>query len=131
MIIGTGNFSGRNGYRLEGSFTLTRQPSGTIFLETSEDFFFGNNTGGGTPAPGFAFFAGDPTGLPDETVGEVALNTDFLRIADQKVSVSGKQSGEVPDTINLEDFDTLFLWCFEVPFVLGVGSIVPGAQDGN
>jgi hypothetical protein len=131
MNIGTGTFTGRNGYQLNGTFKLTRDSSATVQFETSEDFFFGNNSGGGTPAPGFAFFAGDPTGLPNKTVGAVANQTDFLRIADQAVAVSGKQTGSVPDTISLAEFDTVFLWCYSVPFVLGVGRIVSGVQDGN
>jgi len=126
MIIGTGTFSGRNGYKLEGTFTLTQNDGGSVLFETSEDFFFGNSTGGGTPAPGFAFFVGDPTGISNDTVGAIAVQTDFLRIADQAVSVSGKQSGSVPASINISDFDTVFLWCYSVPFVLGVGSILRG-----
>lgn len=131
MIIGSGTFSGRNGYRLEGRFTLTRDASGAIQFTTSEDFFFGNATGGGTPAPGFAFFNGDPTGQPDAIVGAAADQTDFLRIADETVAVSGKQEGAVPARIDLSQVDTVFLWCFKVPFVLGVGRIEGGASDGN
>lgn len=132
MIIGTGVLSGRNGYRLDGTFTLTRSDDGSVHFETSDDFFFGNETGGGTPAPGFAFFVGDPTGLPNSQVGAAADQTDFLRIADGPIAVSGKQSGPVPDSINPDAFDTVFLWCFAVPFVLGVGSIThEGDTHGN
>lgn len=98
-----------------------------MLFETSSDFFFGNSTGGGTPAPGFACFVGDPTGLPNDQVGAAAIETDFLRVADEAISVSGEQSGIVPSSVSISAFDTIFLWCYSVPFVLGVGSIVKGA----
>lgn len=131
MIIGKGQFNGRNGYRLEGTFTLTRQASGDVLFETREDFFFGNNNGGGTPAPGFALYNGDPTNAAIATVEKVAIENDFLRIADETVSVSGKQSGIVPPEIDLSKFDQLFLWCYSVPVVLGVGPIETLAANGN
>ncbi len=131
MIIGTGTLSGRNGYQLDGTFTLTQDAAGNVTFETSDDFFFGNSAGGGTPAPGFAFYVGDPTGLPASIVGAVANDTDFLRIAEDPVSVSGKQEGPVPASINVSDYDTVFLWCFRFPVLLGIGNIERGAADGN
>ncbi|MEM6550282.1 MAG: hypothetical protein AAF713_21470 [Pseudomonadota bacterium] len=110
MILGEGRLSGRNGYRTEGRFTLTRGPGDEILFETSDNFFFGNSSGGGTPAPGFAFYRGGPTDDPNLTVEPVAQATDFLRIADTPVAVSGRQAGQVPANIDIEQFDTLFGW---------------------
>lgn len=131
MLIGQGRFEGRSGYRTEGTFTLTRQADGELLFETSNDFFFGNSSGGGTPAPGFAFYTGDPSDDPKGTVAPVARSTDFLRIADEPVSVTGRQAGPVPQRIDLDRFDTVFLWCFAVPFVLGVGRIEKDDPDGD
>lgn len=131
MIIGHGTFSGRNNYRLEGTFTLTKDASGDVYFETSDDFFFGNNQGGGTPAPGFAFYSGDPTNAPENNVEKAARQTDFFRIAEDTVSVTGKQKKRVPSHIDINAFDTVFLWCFSFPVLLGVGAIQDGGNDGG
>ena len=124
MIIGSGAFDGRNGYLLQGTFTFTRQGANSVLFETSDDFFFGTEDGRGTPAPGFALFRGDPTGLSTAVVSPIALATDFLRISDQAIAVSGRQSERIGSAVSVSDFDTLFLWCFRFPMVLGVGAIV-------
>ena len=40
MRIGNGEFTGRNGFRLEGQFSLTRQSDGQIKFETDAAFYF-------------------------------------------------------------------------------------------
>lgn len=125
MIIGRGAFDGRNGYTLRGTFTLTEQSSGEVFFQTSDDFYFGDANGTGTPAPGFALFKGDPTGLPDEVVAPAAIATNFLRLADDGKAVTGVQSGPIGQTEAIDEYDTIFLWCFQFPIVLGFGGIIP------
>jgi hypothetical protein len=123
MTNANGTFEGRNGYRLEGTFILTPNGQNGICFETSDDFFFGSSDGGGTPAPGFALSKGDPTQLSIAEISEIATATDFLRIADGLVSVTGKQTGLIQNTIILPGFDTVFLWCFAFPTLLGIGPI--------
>ncbi|MBO6790059.1 MAG: hypothetical protein JJ894_05920 [Dinoroseobacter sp.] len=127
MVIIKGTLSGRNRYRTEGNFTFSQQSNGNILFETSDDFFFGNAQGGGTPAPGFALCNGNVDALTKEELERIARQTDFFRIANSPVSVSGKQMQLLPRGLDLIAFDTLFLWCFEVPFLLGVSLFEPVA----
>jgi len=117
MIIGSGTFSPGAGHELRGTFTLTRQANG-ILMVTSQDFFFD-----GSPAPGWALARGVPTDASDPAVRAAAIQTDFQRLTDRVEPVSGQQSGLISNSINIDDYDTLFLWCYQVPFILGVGLI--------
>ena len=117
MLIGRGVFTPGNGHEMRGSFTLERQASG-VLMRTSEDFFFD-----GSPAPGWALSKGIPTDASDPDVQRTALQTDFQRLTDRIEPVSGQQSGIIPLRIDIEDFDTLFLWCYQFPFILGFGAI--------
>lgn len=117
MLIGRGFFSPGMGHQMRGSFTLTRQANGVLML-TGEDFFFD-----GSPAPGWALSKGVPEDANDPAVQLTAMRTDFQRLTDRIEPVSGQQSGLIPNSIDIDDFDTLFLWCFQEPFILGVGPI--------
>ncbi len=117
MLIGGGSFVPGQGHELRGSFTLTKQANGILML-TSEDFFFD-----GSPAPGWALAKGIPQDAADPQVQRTALATDFQRLTDRIEPVSGQQSGLIPNSIDIDEFDTLFLWCFQIPFILGYGSI--------
>lgn len=117
MIIGRGSFSPGQGHDMRGSFTLTRQANGVLML-TSDDFFFD-----GSPAPGWALSNGVPADANDPDVRRAAIETDFQRLTDRIEPVSGQQSGLIPNAINIDAYDTLFLWCYQVPFILGVGPI--------
>lgn len=116
MLIGNGTFRGLGGHDMRGTFTLTQDSNGVLF-ETSGDFFFD-----GSPAPGWALFNGIPTDSNDPTVRAAALNTHFGDLAKNQV-VTGKHSAVIPASIDLDAYDTVFLWCYRFPFVLGVGPI--------
>lgn len=117
MLIGKGSFSPGINHEMRGSFTLTRQSNGVLMV-TSEDFFFD-----GSPAPGWALSKGIPVDANDPEVQRTAIRTDFQRLTDRIEPISGQQSGLIPNSIDIASFDTLFLWCFQVPFILGVGPI--------
>lgn len=117
MLIGRGQFTPGNGHQLDGTFTLTRQANGILML-TSEDFFFD-----GSPAPGWAFSDGIPEDASDPQLIKTAMETDFQRLTDRVEPVRGQQSGLIPKSIDIDKFDTLFLWCFQFPFILGTGPI--------
>lgn len=117
MLIGQGQFTPGQGHEMRGSFTLTQQANGVLMF-TSEDFFFD-----GSPAPGWALSRGVPQDANDPTVRRTAIETDFQRLTDMIEPISGQQSGLIPPSINLDEYDTLFLWCYQVPFILGVGPI--------
>lgn len=116
MIIGRGAFTPGTGHDLRGDFTLTRQ-SGGVLMRTSADFFFD-----GSPEPGWALVAGLPVDASDRAVQAAAVATDFQRLP-MNVSVAGEQTGLIPDAIDIDAYDTLLLWCYRFPFILGVGPI--------
>ncbi|SEA85671.1 hypothetical protein [Rubrimonas cliftonensis] len=116
MIIGQGAFTPGNGHDLRGGFTLTRQRGG-VLMRTSADFFFD-----GSPEPGWALTLGLPVDAGDQAVQAAATATDFQRLP-MNVAVSGEQTGLIPEAIDLDAYNTLFLWCYRFPFILGVGPI--------
>lgn len=116
MIIGRGAFTPGVGHDLRGGFTLTRQGGG-VLMRTTADFFFD-----GSPEPGWALAVGIPIDASDSSVRAAAAATDFQRLP-MNVAVSGEQTGLIPDTIDVDAYDTLFLWCYRFPFILGVGPI--------
>lgn len=117
MLIGKGRFSGAGGHTLAGSFTLTRQSNG-VLMETSPDFFFD-----GAPEPDWALFRGIPKDCSDPKVQEIAEVTRFGNMPGGIVPVRGRQVGLILDSVDLNANDTIFLWCFSVPFILGFGPI--------
>ncbi len=117
MQIGKGSFTPGVGHRLDGTFTLTRQAS-SVLMVTSNDFYFD-----GSPAPGWALTNDIPTDASDPKVRRDAIMTDFQRLTDKIESVQGQQSGLIPNSINIDEYDTVFLWCYQFPFILGFGQI--------
>ena len=116
MIIGSGSFSPGPGHEMRGTFTLTRQSNG-ILMETSEDFYFD-----GAPAPGWALSLGVPTNSSDPGVIQAARETDFKRL-EIRAPISGKRNALIPENIDIDSYDTLFLWCYEFGVILGAAPI--------
>ena len=117
MHIGNGTFTSGNGHQLRGTFTLTRQANGVLF-RTDDDFYFG-----GAPAPGWALCSGVPVDASDPDLQRLAIGTDFQRLTDKIEPVSGPQSGIIPRLIDIDAYDTVLLWCFQFPVILGFGRI--------
>lgn len=117
MILAQGRFEGRGGHVMRGSFVL-RMIDGDIHFETSEDFYFD-----GSPAPGFAW---SQAGRFDE---QQALTNGFLRLPSSgsldgaQLEVTGRQHAQLVSGFVPTDFDAVFLWCFGVPFLLGVAQL--------
>lgn len=117
-LIGTGSFAPGPPHVLRGTFTLARI-DGVVALTTSDAFFFD-----GSPAPGFALTTGN------DFSEQQARRTEFGRLPGsgsldgRTIEVVGRQIAFVPPSLDIGDFDTVFLWCFKVPFLLGRGIIV-------
>ena len=118
MLIGTGNFAGTGGHTLFGSFSLTRCRDG-VLMETSADFYFD-----GAPDPGWALYRGTPKDRTDPDTVLAALTTKFGTLPGGIKEVHGCHAGLIPSGIDIDDYDTVFLWCFAVPFILGIGRII-------
>lgn len=117
MLIGRGNFVPGPPHELRGGFTLTRE-GGHIRMDTSDDFFFD-----GSPEPGFGLHSGIPANAADPVLRANMTATRFLDLPPGIVPAEGRYSGLLQSQTNLDDFDTIVLWCFAVPFILGYGHI--------
>ncbi|MEM1364319.1 MAG: hypothetical protein AAGH82_01085 [Pseudomonadota bacterium] len=119
MPLGTGSLEGRNSYVVRRTFSLTGDSAEQVQFETSDDFVFER----GTPEPGFALFSGDPSGLAGDQIEPTAEDTRFLIIANEIKPVMGRQAATLPDTIDIDVYDHVILWCFTAPVLLGIGKI--------
>lgn len=117
MQIAHGMFTPGQGHVLRGGFTITRQ-DGLIQMATTDDFFFD-----GSPDPGLALNVGVPVTASDPALRQRMAATRFLDLPGQIVEVRGRHAGPIPPDIDLAAFDTLVLWCFGFPFILGFGAI--------
>ena len=115
MIRAQDRFTPGPPHTLRGSF-LIRDTGGVRRFETSADFYFD-----GSPAPGFAFHTGIPTQAGDPVLRANMVQTRFLDLPGNVVEIRGAQTGTIPPDFDLDTFDTLVLWCFAVPFILGYG----------
>ena len=117
MIVGKGTLKPGFNHELIGTFKLVQRKHGIILI-TSENFLFD-----GSPAPGWALHTKIPLSANDPDVVDSAMSTDFQRIASKVEPVTGQQLAVIPPSIDLSKFNTLFLWFYEVPFILGIGQI--------
>lgn len=117
MIIARGTFTPGPPHVLRGGFSI-REEAGALLFEASEDFYFD-----GSPAPGFGFHSGIPTSANDPALRANMDRTRFLDLPGNVVEVRGQKAAQIPPAIDLDAYDTVVLWCFAVPFILGYGTL--------
>ena len=117
MRIARGTFTPGQGHVLRGSFSI-RFDGQVHLMETSEDFFFD-----GSPDPGFALHTGIPVSADNPELQRRMVETRFFDLPGDVVEVRGRRVGTIPPTLDPSAFDTLVLWCFRFPFILGYGAI--------
>lgn len=115
MIIARGIFTPGPPHVLRGGFSISENGGGLLF-ETSADFYFD-----GSPAPGFGFNYGIPTSADDPALRGNMARTRFLDLPGNVVEVEGRYAGPIPPAIDIGAYTTVVLWCFAVPFILGLG----------
>lgn len=123
MIMATGSFSGRGGHVLRGDFIFQQNGTNIEFI-TSDDFFFD-----GSPEPGWALTRGNIFTQASADAGKIGLIPKEVIAADD--IVSGRHTLIVPLQLKITDHDAVFLWCYEFPFLLGVGTLNFTMQDGG
>lgn len=117
MLIARGLFTPGQGHEMRGGFTITTDGS-RFLMETTEDFYFD-----GSPDPGFALNVGIPRNADDPALRQQMAATRFLNLPGNIVQVHGRHAGVIPPAVDLAAFDTMVLWCFGFPFILGFGTI--------
>lgn len=117
MLIGWGTFVATGGHKLAGSFSLLQAEMG-VFMETSRDFYFD-----GSIEPGWALHPTAPTDRQDPEVMAYASGTRFGNLPRNMTEICGQQSFPIPPNLKLRYYNSVFLWCFGSPYLLGVGTI--------
>jgi hypothetical protein len=64
-----------------------------------------------------------PTSAGDPALRANMDRTRFLDLPGNVVEVRGQHTGAIPSAIDLDAYDSLVLWCFAVPFILGHGKL--------
>ena len=100
---GSGTFSGASGHVTKGDVEVVQTADGWE-IHLKETFWFD-----GAPDPRVGFGIG----------GKFADQTDFEPLR----ANSGAQVYRVPASINLEEFDEVFIWCRKYSVPLGVAKI--------
>ena len=100
--IGSGSFTGKSDHVTSGTATIRKTADGNI-LHLGSDFKFD-----GAPDPKFAF---GKDGVNKETI--------FVDLKENK----GEQSYEIPDSINIEEYNEVWLWCKQFNVPLGMAKL--------
>ena len=101
---GSGTFNGASNHVTKGAVTVTKNADGTATVTLAADFWFD-----GAPDPHVGF--GNNGSFSKST------NLGLLR------SNSGEQSYTVPASINVDDFNEVYIWCVRFAVPLGVATI--------
>jgi hypothetical protein len=116
MLIATGAFTPGKGRDLRGGFTLSMDEDGIVF-ETTDDFFFD-----GSSEPGWALFNGVPERASTREARAEAAQTNFGDLPSH-VPVDGVHSAKISQDLDLDQYDTVVLWCYSFPQILGTAKI--------
>ncbi len=102
--IGHGKLSGSSGHTLAGNFEIRAADGGSLLI-VDEAFSFD-----GAPAPWWGFGRS----------GRLAEGTLFAALK----AKTGSQRFAIPSTLDLNQYDTLILWCRDFAILLGTGQIL-------
>lgn len=100
----TGQFTGANNHVVKGGVTVVKNADGTATVTLGPDFFLD-----GAPDPRVGF-GKDGKYVKGTDVGLLKANT-------------GQQTFTVPASINVDDFNEVYIWCLKFSVSLGVASV--------
>lgn len=100
----TGQFSGASNHVTKGSVSVTKNADGSAIVTFSSDFFF--------------------DGAPDPQVG-FGKNGKFIAASNigKLKSNTGSQSYKVPASVNIDNFNEVYVWCVKFAVPLGVAPL--------
>ena len=99
-----GTFKGENNHVVKGGVTVVKNADGTATVTLGPDFFLD-----GAPDPRVGF-GKDGKYVEGTTVGLLKANT-------------GEQTFTVPASINVDDFNEVYIWCLKFTVSLGVAKV--------
>lgn len=102
--VATGTFGGTNNHVTTGEVSIVKTPNGGAVVILDSDF---NLDGAPDPSVGF--------GKDGEYVAAASLG--------ELGEHSGLQVFVVPDSVNVEDFNEIYIWCDEFSVSLGVATL--------
>ncbi|MGB7242746.1 MAG: DM13 domain-containing protein [Sulfitobacter sp.] len=101
---GTGQFTGASNHITTGSVTVVKNADGTATVTLSADFSLD-----GAPDPRVGF-GKDGAYVNATDLGELKM-------------LNGAQTYTVPASVNVDDFNELYIWCLKFSVPLGVASL--------
>ena len=103
-VITSGTFTGASNHITTGGVSVVKTSDGKTVLILGSDFSL--------------------DGAPDPSVG-FGKNGKFVSASDlgKLTSINGKQVFVVPASVNVEDFNEIYIWCEKFSVPLGVASI--------
>lgn len=100
----SGTFTGASNHVTKGGVTVVKNADGTATVTLGDDFFL---DGAPDPRVGFGKDGAFTTGT---TIGLLKSNT-------------GAQTFTVPASINVDDFNEVYIWCLKFAVPLGVAPV--------
>ncbi|GFE49640.1 hypothetical protein So717_13930 [Roseobacter cerasinus] len=100
----TGNFIGKSSHIATGGVTIVKNADGTATVTLEDDFSLDS--------------------APDPRVG-FGKDGTFIEASDLGAlkQLNGKQVYAVPASINLDDFNEIYIWCLKFSVPLGVAKL--------
>ncbi|MCV3269811.1 DM13 domain-containing protein [Roseobacter sinensis] len=100
----SGTFTGKSNHITTGGVTIETHADGTATVTLDDDFSLD-----GAPDPRVAF-GKDGAYVPAGDLGELKM-------------LNGKQTYTVPASINVDDFNEIYIWCLKFSVPLGVAKL--------
>ncbi|QJF52915.1 DM13 domain-containing protein [Roseobacter ponti] len=100
----TGTFTGKSNHVTTGGVTITKNADGTATVTLHDNFSLD-----GAPDPRVAF-GKNGTYAPEADLGVLK-------------NLTGGQSYVVPASVNLDDYDEIYIWCLKFSVPLGVAAL--------
>jgi len=101
-VIATGTFEGRSDHIVTGNVSIT-ESDGRYIIQLADDFSLDN--------------------APDPKVGLGSDGYDASTKAGHLVSLTGASTYEVPASVNVQDYNEVYIWCEKFGVPLGVAKL--------
>ncbi|MDA8586415.1 DM13 domain-containing protein [Rhodobacteraceae bacterium] len=100
----TGTFTGANDHITTGGVSVVKTPGGGAVVILDADFSL--------------------DGAPDPSVG-FGIDGEYVKASDlgDLVNIGGLQAYVVPASVNVDDFNEVYIWCDQFNVSLGVASL--------